>query len=141
MTVLGLQESVKVPPNFPPPLQPQNFFLAGIFEFKSSPFVQLLIFIGAFVFVPAAFLVLYLYRNNVGKKNLVIEVAFAALTFPVIKRFTDVFACTSGKTLVKNKELMQFERLCETPAPLFEDCMDVAPEVPCWSQEHHLYIL
>lgn len=70
----------------------------------------------------------------------VIEIAFAALTFPVIKRFVDVFACTGGVIVIKDQEV-GLKRLCETPAPLFEDCMDVVPDVACWSRTHHVYIL
>lgn len=42
-----------------------------ILEIQASPLVRQFIFGGAVAFVPLSFLILYMFRNDIGKRNLV----------------------------------------------------------------------
>eukprot|EP01043_Picozoa_sp_COSAG02_P071811 COSAG02_NODE_13276_length_1417_cov_1.052352_1_plen_472_part_11 len=79
--------AVKMPPYIP---RVENLFMFGILELD----VQGPAFWSCVFFVPACFLILHLVRNHTGKKMLLVEFAFSAVTFPIMKQFVDVFSCT-----------------------------------------------
>eukprot|EP01047_Picozoa_sp_COSAG01_P023395 COSAG01_NODE_1415_length_10390_cov_2.905549_1_plen_1041_part_10 len=141
-------DSVKVPPWSP---SPADIFLAGIFQFEGcdddgddqarqgSCFAHYFSFFGAVAFVPLAYLLLYCVRNNTGRFMLVVEIAFAALTFPAIKQFTDVFSCTSGTISRVSKG--NLTRVCDPNVLPSQTCMDVEPSIVCWEHDHFVHVV
>jgi hypothetical protein len=141
-------DSIKVPPWSP---SPADIFLSGIFQFEGcddegdeqarqgSCVTHYVSFFGAVLFVPLAYLVLYLVRNHTGRFMLVVEIAFAALTFPAIKQFTDVFSCTSGT--ISRVSRGNLTRVCDPNILPTESCMDVEPSIVCWGHDHFVHVV
>ena len=126
-------KSVKMPPYVP---RLETAFMAGILE---GDWVQGPAFIGAVVFVPFSFVLLHMCWQHTGKKMLLIEFAYASLTFPIMKQFVDVFSCTrASRTTYKQGEVVA---ACDDHIPRDGSCMDVASDVECWTPDHFVYII
>ena len=87
--------------------------------------------------VALSFVLVYLTRSNTARNLLVIQVFFELLSFPVLKRLTSVFSCTSTEVWVDG------ERFCQLPNTTAEgaQCMDNDPSVQCWEPTHLSYVL
>ena len=125
-------KSVKMPPYVP---RVETVFLYGILEYDvTGP-----AFFTAVAFVPLSFLLLHLCWHHTGKKMLLIEFAYAAVTFPIMKQFVDVFSCTgASRTTYTQGEMVA---ACHADIPREGSCMDVHPDVECWTPEHFVYII
>jgi hypothetical protein len=127
-------EKVRVPGQVPEELTPWNVARTAIFEFYGSDAVQLSVFIATIGFVMLSFGALYIVRDDLGPRTLITELCFSALTFPIVKRFIDVFACT-GEGKMKTGEY-----ICQTAVGA-GPCMDMRPDTLCWSPDHFVYIV
>jgi len=127
-------QEVEIPPQLPD--ESLDVMRWGILELSGQS-THYFTFVGAVLFVPLSFLLLYLSRNKIERYLLVTEIAFSAMTFAVVKQMTDVFSCTAaGKESVIDGRLT---RLC---APdIVAACMDSVPDIECWQQEHYVHIL
>eukprot|EP01045_Picozoa_sp_COSAG04_P021496 COSAG04_NODE_2320_length_4340_cov_3.244046_1_plen_369_part_00 len=106
---------MQVPPDFP---HPQTIMMAGFFEFEDID-KQFWSFCAC---VLTAFLAFVLYilssrrirfgtweigRENTARNLLVVEILFGVLSFPLIKKLTSVFSCTSTSVMEEIDGSMQ----------------------------------
>ena len=127
-----------VPPHVP---SPTKVMMVGFFEFGDID-TNFWAFVGSIFLVLLAFAMLYLTRKPEDtSRNLVItQVFFDLLGFPLIKKLTSVFSCTS--TLIWEKNDGVAKPFCDLPGEtLFgAQCMDNDPSTACWGSEHLQYV-
>ena len=164
-------KAMEVPNNVP---HPQTVMLAGLVEFEEEPTwapdLNYWTFVGAAVVVPLSFASLFWTSGfqtcwclrrppNPPKQALVTQICFDLLAFPLIKKLTSVFSCTSvdvwqeiaeddltddqayfGCRSLEGLVVKCTRRFCETPDGVEGQCMDNDPEVQCWGGEHRSYL-
>ena len=124
-------KAMVVPAELP---HPQMVMLAGFLEFGDTN-THFWVFLGAELCVVLSFLLLLLARNNMGHKLLVIQVFFDLLSFPLMKRLTSVFSCTSASIWAEN-EAGILQRVCDSSIADNGQCMDNDASVQCWENAH-----
>ena len=115
--------------------------MAGFLEFGAAD-KNFWAFVGAVVLVLVGVVLHYLTRDpdDVGNNLLVTQVFFDLLGFPIIKKLTSVFSCTSTLTWEEHDGVSR--RFCDLPGdPLAESqCMDNDPTTQCWGPHHLNYV-
>ena len=124
---------MEVPLDLP---HPQTVMLAGLFEFGDVD-TNFWTFVGSALMIPLSGVMWYITRNITARNLLVVMVFFELLSFPVLKRLTSVFSCTSTEVW------MEGERFCQLPNTTVEgeQCMDNDPSTQCWESTHLGYLL
>ena len=124
---------VATPEGLPPP---QDIVMFGMVEFGSAVH-QYTVLVGVCVVVVLAFGVQFgVWKfGKEGQKILVIEMCFDAIAFPVIKQFTGVFACTSTDQWRIDETTGLAVPICDASV-VKSACMDLLPEVGCYSKSH-----
>ena len=128
-----------VPPRVP---RPQKIMMAGFFEFGDVD-TNFWAFVGSTCLVLLAFVLMYVTRKpeDISHNLLVTQVFFDMLSFPLIKKLTGVFSCTSA--LIWEKDEGIAKRFCDLPGEALSDaqCMDNDPSTACWGSKHLQYVV
>lgn len=129
--------AVEVPPNVP---SPQAVMLAGWLNFGNAD-TFLWIFISTAAIVALSFISLFLTRKDIARRLLVIQIFFDLLSFPVLKKMTSVFSCTTSSVWVKSDGVS--EKFCDLgPTPKDgTQCLDDQETLVCWEGKHTAYVL
>jgi hypothetical protein len=137
-------KAMVVPPWVP---HPQIVMLAGFFYFDDVD-THFWIFLGASVTVVLSFVLLglTLYFDKPQRQDLVVQILFDLLSFPLIKQLSGVFSCTSASVWIERKDKLsgtiEAARFCDTGTVSMDmQCMDNDPSVQCWGGQHRSYIV
>ena len=137
-------KAMVVPPEVP---HPQIVMLAGFFYFDDVD-THFWIFLGASVTVVLSFVLLglTLYFDKPQRQDLVVQIFFDLLSFPLIKQLSGVFSCTSASVWIEGKDKLsgtiEAARFCDTGTVSMDmQCMDNDPSVQCWGGQHRSYIV
>ena len=133
--------SMKVPGNVP---DPQQVMMLGFFQFGDISVhnisVHQLMFWISCAMILLGFFAFHKTRNDVGKNLLVIQLFFELAAFPIIKKMTGALTCTSMFKWVFTRQGSL--RSCQLEHYDYVEpgsqCMDEAPNVVCWGEEHLL---
>ena len=121
--------------------RPENVMMAGFFEFEDAA-VQRVAFQSACIMTILGVLMVVATRHDLALNMIAIQVVFDMMAFPVIQKLTGVLACTSQDKyrVVYGGQLV---RACQltVDAPTESSCMDEAPDVLCWSQDHLIWYI
>jgi hypothetical protein len=136
--------AMAVPPKVP---HPQMMMLAGFFYFDDVD-THFWIFLGASVMVVLSFVLLGLtvWFNKPQRQDLVVQIFFDLLSFPLIKQLCSVFSCTSASVWIESKDKLsgtiEVVRFCDTGTVSMDmQCMDSDPSLQCWESQHRSYIV
>eukprot|EP01043_Picozoa_sp_COSAG02_P002171 COSAG02_NODE_49_length_45106_cov_298.436177_28_plen_339_part_00 len=129
---------MQVPPHVP---NPTKVMMAGLLEFGNVD-INFWAFVGSTALVVLAFAMLYLTRSpeDIGRNLLITQVFFDLMGFPLVKKLTSVFSCTSA--LIWEKDEGVTKRFCDLPGEAQSEaqCMDNDPSTACWGSEHLQYV-
>ena len=127
-------KAMEVPPSMP---HPQALMLAGFFQFGRDLEVHFWVFCGATVSVVLGFILLVWKRSDPSAKFAIVQVFFELMSFPLIKKLTGVFSCTSAQVWSEGDD-QTFSRFCDVEAvPDHAQCMDTEPSTVCWTSSRH----
>jgi hypothetical protein len=134
-------KSMRVPVSVP---HPQVLMLAGFLDGFGNVGIRVWAFVGAVAMVLLSFALLGVarYKKDPARQLLVLQVFFDLLSFPVAKNLSSVFSCTSASVWIPDEnEQGRMLRFCnEKFVPIAGQCMDINPDVACWTGEHRGYI-
>ena len=121
--------------------RPESVMMAGFFEFEDAA-VQRVAFQSACILTILGVLMVVKTRHDIAHNMVAITVVFDIMAFPVIKKLTGVLACTS-QDKYRVVDGGQLVRACQlsVDAPTESSCMDEAPDVLCWSQDHLIWYI
>ena len=127
---------MEVPENIP---HPQTVMMIGFFEFGDISVHKITFWISCAMILLGVIMV-YRTRNDVAKNLLMIQIFFEIGAFPIIKTMTAALTCTSMDKWAYTRQGAL--RSCQLGGyDMVEpgsQCMDEAPNVLCWEDEHLL---
>ena len=117
--------------------------MVGFFEFGDVD-TNFWTFVGSGCIILLGFVLKYIYKNpkDISHDLLVTQVFFDILGFPLIKKLTSVFSCTS--TLIWEEDEGVAKRFCKLPRDdlnAMVECMDNDPSTKCWGAQHLTYVV
>ena len=131
-------KAMVVPPKVP---HPQAVMLAGFFDFGTGT-VQRWTFFSSAAMVVLSFVLLGLTRKNLARQLLVIQIFFDLLSFPLLKKLSSVFSCTSAAVYMEDEDAANgtMALFCDGHIPPDAQCLDHDPSMQCWGDDHRVYI-